>query len=176
MTEEREGVVTMKGDPLVLLGPQLEVGDEAPGFTAVDRGLQPVSLSDFAGRTVLISAVPSVDTSVCSLQTKRFNEEAAALPEDVAVVTISMDLPFALDRFCGAEGIDRIQVLSDHAQASFGGAYGVLVKGLRLLARSVFVIDADGRIAHAEIVPELTDHPDYEAALATVRQLAAESE
>ena len=176
MTQERENVVTMKGDPLVLLGPALAAGDAAPGFTAVNRQLEPVGLSDFAGRPVLISAVPSVDTSVCSLQTQRFNQEAANLPEDVVLITISMDLPFALDRFCGAEGIDRIQVLSDHTQASFGEGYGVLLKGLRLLARSVFVIDADGTVAYAQIVPELTDHPDYDAALAAVRQLVAETE
>lgn len=173
MADERGGVVTMKGEPIVLLGPELHVGDRAPDFSAVDRDWGEVRLSDFRGKVVLISAVPSVDTSVCSLQTQRFNEAAADLPDDVSVLAISQDLPFALDRFCGAEGVDRIQVLSDHVGADFGLSYGVLIKGMRLLARSIFVVDAEGRIAHVEIVPELTDHPDYEAALGVVRQLAS---
>jgi thiol peroxidase len=173
MSEERSGTVTMGGDPITLCGPELHVGDAAPDFAAVDCQWGKVSLGDFAGKVLLVSAVPSVDTGVCSLQTRRFNDEAAELPEDVAVVAISQDLPFALDRFCGAEGVDRIQVLSDHVDADFGLSYGVLIKGMRLLARSVFVIDADGRIAYMEIVPELTDHPDYDAALGAVRQLAA---
>jgi thiol peroxidase len=173
MAKARKGVVTMKGEPLTLLGPELHVGDRAPDFTAVDRQWHKVKLSDFAGKVVLISAVPSVDTSVCSLQTKRFNEEAAGLPASVAVLTVSQDLPFALGRFCSAEGVERIRVLSDHVDAGFGKAYGVLIKGMRLLARSVFVVDAEGRIAYLEIVPELTDHPDYEAALSAVRQLSS---
>jgi thiol peroxidase len=172
MTQERDGLVTMQGSPLTLIGPELSVGDEAPDFTAMDRGLDGVGLSDLKGKVVLISAVPSVDTSVCSLQTQRFNEEAASLPDNVVVVTISQDLPFALDRFCGAEGIDKLHVLSDHANAEFGRAYGVLIKGLRLLARSVFVIGADGRISYMQIVPEVTDHPDYEAALEAARKAA----
>jgi thiol peroxidase len=171
MPQERAGVVTMEGEPLTLLGPELGVGDAAPDFTAVDRDFSEVSLGDFAGQVVLISAVASVDTGVCAEQTRRFNEELAALPDGVAVLTISQDLPFALDRFCGAEGLDRIQVLSDHVEADFGLSYGVLIKGMRLLARSIFVVDAEGRLAHVEIVPELTDHPDYEAALGAVRQL-----
>ena len=171
MTEERTGLVTMKGDPVVLLGPSLKVGDPAPEFSAVDRQWQKVSLSGFRGRAVLISAVPSVDTSVCSLQTKRFNEAAAALPADAVVLAISQDLPFALSRFCGAEGIERLQVLSDHVGAEFGTAYGVLIQGMRLLARAIFVIDKEGRITYIELVPEITEHPDYEAALEAVRRL-----
>jgi len=171
MAEERTGLVTMKGEPVVLLGPSLKVGDAAPEFAAVDRGWQKVALSEFRGKVVLISAVPSVDTSVCSLQTRRFNEAAAALPPDAVVLAISQDLPFALGRFCGAEGIERLQVLSDHVDAEFGASYGVLIKGMRLLARSVFVIDKQGRIAYIELVPEITDHPDYEAALDAVRRL-----
>jgi len=173
MSLERSGVVTMQGRPLDLLGPELKVGDEAPDFTAVDRQWKGVSLSDHAGKVVLISAVPSIDTGVCSMQTKRFNQEAAGLPEDVVLITISQDLPFALDRFCGAEGVDRLLVLSDHVDAQFGGSYGVLIKGMRLLARSVWVIGRDGRIAYVQIVPELTDHPDYDAALAAARQAAS---
>jgi len=162
----------MRGKPLTLLGPELHVGDRAPDFAAVDRQWNKVRLRDFAGKVVLISAVPSVDTGVCSLQTKRFNEEVAVLPQDVAVVTVSQDLPFALSRFCAAEGVERIRTLSDHVQASFGKAYGVLIRGMRLLARSVFVVDAGGRIFYLQIVPELTEHPDYDAALAAARQLS----
>jgi thiol peroxidase len=173
VTQERADAVTMQGSPLTLLGPELKAGDAAPDFTAVDQNLDEVSLSDLKGKTVLISAVPSVDTSVCSLQTQRFNEEAASLPGDVVIVSISQDLPFALGRFCGAEGIERLMVLSDHVDAEFGLAYGVLIKGLRLLARSVFVVGADGTIRYLQIVPEVTDHPDYEAALEAVRQAAA---
>ena len=172
MVEERTGLVTMKGEPVVLLGPSLKVGDAAPEFAAVDRDWQRVALSEFRGKVVLISAVPSVDTSVCSLQTRRFNEAAAALPPDAVALAISQDLPFALDRFCGAEGIERLQVLSDHVDSEFGASYGVLIKGMRLLARSVFVIDKQRRIAYIELVPEITDHPDYEAALDAVRRLA----
>lgn len=174
MAKAREGVVTMRGKLLTLQGPELKVGDKAPDFTARDAEWKKVRLSDCAGRVVLISAVPSVDTSVCSMQTKRFNEEAARLPEDVVVMTVSQDLPFALGRFCAAEGVDRIRVLSDHVDAKFGKAYGVLIKGMRLLARSIFVVDKDGRIAYMQIVPELTDHPDYGAALGVVRQLSTE--
>lgn len=173
MAKERVGLVTMKGQPLTLLGPELKVGDAAPPFSAVDREWKPISLSDFKGKVVLISAVPSVDTSVCSAQTRRFNEEAAKLPADVALVTISQDLPFALSRFCAAEGIDRIQVLSDHESDSFGLSYGVLVKGMRLLSRSVWVIGRKGRISYVQLVKELTTHPDYDRALQAARNAAA---
>lgn len=169
---ERPGVVTMKGEPLTLLGPALKLADPAPAFSVRDSELNEVRLSEFAGQVVLVSAVPSVDTKVCAAQTRRFNEEAAGLPDNVAILTISMDLPFALGRFCAAEGIDRIRTLSDHAEASFGTAYGVLIKGLRLLARSIFVIDQKGEIAYMEIVPELTDHPDYGTALDAARRTA----
>ncbi len=172
MTKERTGVVTMKGNPVVLLGPSLKVSEQAPEFSAVDRQWQKVSLRQFRGKVVLISAVPSVDTGVCSLQTKRFNDEAAKLPPDAVVLTISQDLPFALGRFCGAEGIERLQVLSDHVDAEFGLSYGVLIKGMRLLARSVFVVDKDGRIAYIELVPEITEHPNYDAAFAAIKKLA----
>ncbi len=171
MAEERTGDVTMHGEPVTLLGPELKPGDEAPEFTALDADLNAVSLSDFVGDVVLISAVVSVDTSVCAMQTRRFEEQAEELPEGVTVISISQDLPFALDRFCGARGIERVLALSDHAEAEFGLRYGVLIKGLRLLARSIFVVDQDGRLAHVEIVPEVTDHPDYEAALGAARQL-----
>ncbi len=174
MMQEREGIVTMEGDPLTLLGPELKAGDPAPGFTAVDAEWNEVGLSDMEGEVVLISAVPSVDTSVCSQQTRRFNEEAAKLPEGVSIITISQDLPFALGRFCAAEGIDRIRVVSDHVDADFGMSYGVLIKDMRLLARSVWVVDADGKLAYVQVVPEVTDLPDFDAALAAVRDLTGD--
>jgi len=169
--QERTGIVTMKGAPLTLLGPELKEGDPAPGFRAVDAGFKPVSLSDFSGKVCLISAVPSLDTGVCAVQTKRFNDEVERLPGKVAVLTISMDLPFAQKRFCDAEKIDRITVLSDHVWREFGLRYGVLIKDMGLLARSVFVVSNDC-IAYRQIVPEVTQHPDYDAALAAVREQA----
>lgn len=175
MDKEREDAVKMEGSPLTLIGPELKVGDRAPDFSAVDRSWDEVTLGDLTGKVALISAVPSVDTSVCSIQTKRFNEEAASLPDNVVVVTISQDLPFALDRFCGAEGIENLHVLSDHVDAEFGLSYGVLIKGMRLLARSIFVVDAGGTIRYLQIVPEVTDEPDYEPALEAARQAAADA-
>ncbi|NLW50504.1 MAG: thiol peroxidase [Candidatus Brocadiaceae bacterium] len=171
MLEEHTGLVTMKGDPVVLLGPRLKVGDPAPEFTAVDKNWKEFRLNRSWGNVILISAVPSVDTGVCSVQTKRFNEAAASLPGDVVMLSISQDLPFALTRFCSAEGVERLRVLSDHVTADFGTSYGVLIKGMRLLARSIFVIDREGRLAYMELVPEITEHPDYEAALAALRTL-----
>lgn len=164
--------VTMKGQPLTLAGPALKVGDKAPDFRVLDRELNEVGLEDCGGKVRLLSVTPSLDTPVCDMQARRFNEEAAKL-EDVSVFNISMDLPFAIDRFCTAAGIDRVQALSDHREASFGRAYGVLIEELRLLARSVFVIDGDDTIRYIEIVPEITDHPDYEKALEAVRGLVA---
>ena len=167
--QERTDVVTARGNPLTLLGPDLPVGAAAPDFRVVDGQFQEVKLSDFRGKTVLISAVPSLDTSVCSEQTQRFDREAEKLPGNVVVLTISLDLPFAQSRFCDEESIERIQVLSDHMSRDFGQKYGVLIKEMALLARSVFVISPDGKIAYREIVPELTNHPDYDQALAAVR-------
>ena len=152
MVRERKGVVTMKGEPLTLLGPELSVGDVAPDFRVVDAGFQPVTLSDFKGQPVLISAVPSLDTSVCSLQTKRFNEEATQLA-GVAVLTISQDLPFAQKRFCETEKVGNIRVLSDHVHREFGLHYGVLIKENALLARSIFVVGRDGKLRYLQIVP-----------------------
>ena len=169
MMKERTGLVTMKGTPLTLLGSAAEVGKRAPDFRVVDAGFKPVRLSDFKGKVVLISAVPSLDTGVCSLQTKRFNEEAAKLPKDVQVITISMDLPFAQKRFCEAEKVKNIPVLSDTVWRELGQNYGVVIKDMGLLARSIFVVGKDGRITYAQVVPELTNHPDYDAALAAAR-------
>jgi len=170
---ERNGIVTMKGKALTLLGPDVRVGDPAPGFRVVDGAFQPVRFADFAGRAVLISAVPSLDTGVCALQTKRFNDEIESLPRDVIVLTVSMDLPFAQKRFCELEKVDRVQVLSDHVWREFGASYGILIKDLGLLARSVFVVEKGGRIAYRQIVPEVTEPPDYEAALKALRAAAS---
>lgn len=167
--EERKGIVTLKGNPMTLLGPALKPGDAAPPFTLADGALSPVRLEDFRGKVKLISVVPSLDTPICELQTKRFHEEAAKLPESVAVLTISMDLPFAQSRFCTTHGIGRIRVLSDYRDGSFGLAYGVLIKEVRLLARAIFVVGTDDRIRYLQIVPEVATHPDYEASLAAVR-------
>jgi thiol peroxidase len=166
--------VTLRGTPFPLEGPALKPGDKAPDFTLQQRtesGLQEISLKDFAGKTLLLSVVPSLDTPVCALQTKKFNERAAQLPENVAILTVSTDLPFAQARFCGAEGIDRLQTASDHRDVSFGKAYGVLVAGgpfARVLARSIFVVTPDSRLKYVEYVPEIASEPDYDAALAAV--------
>ena len=171
MTEERQGIITFKGNPMTLLGPGLKVGDRAPGFTVVDNGLAPVTLASYAGKIKVISAVPSLDTPVCDTETRRFNQEAAGLPGNVAVLTISLDLPFAQKRWCGAAGIDRVVTLSDYQDRSFGLAYGVLIKELKLLSRSIFVIDATDTIRSIQHVPEVTHEPDYAAVLAAVRGL-----
>ena len=165
MTQERKGVITFKGNPLTLVGPELKVGDKAPDFKVLGKGLTEFTLASYKGKTKLISVVPSLDTPICELQTKRFNEEATKLPTDVVVLTISMDLPFAQTRFCGAQNTTKIEALSDHREASFGTSYGVLIKELRLLARSIFIVSASDKIEYVEIVKEVTTHPDYEKAL-----------
>jgi thiol peroxidase len=170
---ERKGIVTFGGNPLTLIGPELKVGDKAPVFTVLDSELKEVSLGAFAGKTKVISVTPSLDTPVCDMQARRFNQEAAQLPDTVTVLNISMDLPFAIARFCASAGIDKVKAYSDHREASFGTAYGVLIKELRLLARSLFVIDSADVIRHVEIVPEITNHPDYDRALAVVSKLLA---
>lgn len=171
MTQTKKGVITFKGNPATLLGPELKVGMAAPEFKVVDNGLQPISLADSKGKVRLITAVPSLDTAVCDTMTRKFNEEAAKLPDAVKVYTISMDLPFAQKRWCGNAGIEKVQTLSDYQDRSFGLNYGLLIDELKLLARAVLVIDADGRIAYQEIVKEVTAEPDYAAALAATRAL-----
>jgi thiol peroxidase len=161
---ERKDKVTMKGGKLILLGHELKNGDIAPNFKAVDSGFKRVQLSDFKEKKVLISAVPSLDTGVCALQTKRFNEEAAK-NKNVVFITISADLPFAQKRFCDAEKIQGMNILCDSVWHDFGTKYGVLVKDMGLLSRSVFIISPDGKIQYIEIVGEITNHPDYDAAL-----------
>jgi thiol peroxidase len=168
---ERKNIVTSKGNPLTLIGNGLKVGDKAPDFVALDKDMTPVGLRDFAGKIKVLSVTPSLDTSVCNLQATRFNEEAGKLPSDIVIINLSMDLPFAISRFCAAGGIDKIRTLSDHREASFGNAYGVLIKELRLLARSIFVIDRDDTIRYIEIVPDMTNHPDYNKALEAVKKL-----
>ncbi len=163
--------VTLKGKPVTLVGNRVEVGQEAPDFTVVDEGLSPVGFSSFRGRPCILSSVVSLDTDVCDTQTRRFNEEAARLDQDVRILVISMDLPFAQKRWCGAAGVDRVRTLSDHRDASFGSAYGVLIEELRLLARAIFVVDAEGRIRYKELVKEITNEPNYDKALAALRKL-----
>lgn len=165
---KRTDVITMHGNPLTLTGTEISVGDKAPDFTVLDENLAPVKLSDAAGKKVIISVAPSVDTSVCAAQTRKFNEEAAKI-EGAVVYCISNDLPFALGRFCAAEGIDAIKVLSDHKDLSFGNQYGFVIEELRLLARGIVVVGEDGIVSHVEYVAEVADHPDYEAALAAAK-------
>jgi len=166
--KERTGMVTMKGNPLTLVGVELKVGDAAPDFEVLDNDLSPVKLSSFRGKVCIISSVPSLDTPVCDMETRRFNEEAGKLGADVAILTISVDLPFAQKRWCGAAGVDKVVTLSDHREAAFGEAYGVLIKELRLLARAVFVVDQGGTIQYIQLVKELTEEPDYDAVLKAV--------
>ena len=167
----RTGAVKFKGNPMTLIGPELKPGTKAPDFEAVATDSSTVSLSSFKGKPVLISVVHSLDTSVCDAQAKRFNEEAAKLPNLVAL-NISMDLPFAQRRWCGAANASRIKTLSDHRDASFGSAYGTLIQELRLLSRAIFIVDAGGTLRHVEYVPEVTAHPNYDAALAAVKSLS----
>ncbi|MCL5126380.1 MAG: thiol peroxidase [Deltaproteobacteria bacterium] len=168
---ERKGLVTFKGNLLTLLGNEVKVGDAAPDFTVVANDLSPVNLSSFKGKTLIISAVPSLDTPVCDMSTRRFNQEATFLGNEVTVLTISMDLPFAQARWCGAAGIQNIVTLSDHREASFGMAYGLLIKELRLLARSVFVIDKNGKIHYQQLVPEIAQEPDYDSVLDALKNV-----
>lgn len=165
---KRTGIITMQGNPLTLVGPEMTVGSKAPDFTVLDAGLAPVKLSDAKGKKVIISVVPSIDTSVCASQTRKFNEEAAKL-DNTVIYTISVDLPFALGRFCAAEGIDAVKVLSDHKDLSFSQQYGFLIEELRLLARGIVVVNENGIVDYVEYVPEVTDHPNYEAALAAIK-------
>ena len=169
--EERTGIITMHGNSLTLLGKELKVGDKAPDFELLDNDLKPVKLSAFRNKVLVISSVPSLDTPVCDRETRRFNEEAGKLGDKVAILTVSMDLPFAQKRWCGAAGVERVTTLSDHRDAKFGEAYGVLIKGLRLLARAVFVVDKNGIVQYVQMVKEVTNEPDYEPVIAAVKKL-----
>jgi thioredoxin-dependent peroxiredoxin len=175
-TDMRAVRVTMKGNPVVLAGVPVGEGEAAPDFRVVDAAFQPVRLSDFRGKIVLVSAVTSLDTGVCSTQTRKFNEEAANLPSNVVVLAISADLPFAQKRFCEAERVGRIKVLSDSVWRDFGSKFGILIKDMGLLARSVWVIGPDGKVGYREIVPEISTEPDYAAALRAAREMATKRE
>ncbi len=172
---ERTGAVNWRGAPMTLAGPELKPGDMAPDFTCLDNTLKPVSLKDTAGVVRIFSVVPSLDTPVCDAQTRRFNEEAATLP-GVEIYTVSVDLPFAQRRYCNSFGIDRVQMLSDYKDASFGASYGTLIKELRINSRALFVIDRDNVIRHVEYVKETSAHPNYEAALNVARALADQAQ
>ena len=167
--EDRNEAVTFQGNPLTLVGPDLAVGENAPDFTVLANDLSEVTLADIKGKVVVISAVPSLDTPVCDVQTRRFNQEASALGSDVKILTVSMDLPFAQARWCGAAGVEAVQTVSDHRDASFAQAYGLLIKELRLITRAVLVLDKEGLISYKEVVNEITDEPDYKAALDAVK-------
>lgn len=171
MAQERLGVHTLKGSPLTLVGPELKVGDQAPEFTVRSSLVDTKSSSEYAGKIRLINVVPSLYTGICDAQTRRFNEEAAKLGDQVAILTISTDLPSSQQQYCAAAGIDKVEVLSDHYDVSFGTAYGVLIKELRLLARSIFIIDANNTIQYVAINKEMAEHPDYDAALAALQKL-----
>lgn len=168
---ERDGVTTFRGRPVTLLGQGVKSGDQAPDFTVLANDMSPVTLGSSGGTVRIISSVPSLDTDVCSQQTRRFNEEAASL-DGVNVLTISADLPFAQARWCGSAGLDEVRTASDHRDMSFGLAYGTAIKGFRLLARAVFVVDADDTVVHAQYVPEVGEHPDYDAALKAAAKAA----
>ncbi len=168
--EKRQGVVTMGGNPVTLVGPEVKVGDRAEDFTVVKNDLSPFKLSDSQGKVRIISVVPSLDTGVCELQTINFNEMAAELG-DLEILTISMDLPFAQKRFCGAKGIDKVITLSDHKDGDFGRKYGFLMEELRLLARGIVVIDKEGKVSYVEYVKEATNHPDYDKAYEAAKAL-----
>ena len=167
---ERPGAITVEGGPVTLVGKELTVGDPAPDFVALDNDLSPVAFSSFRGKICIISTVASLDTSTCDIETRRFNEEASRLGLDVVILTISMDLPFAQKRWCGAAGVDKVKTLSDHRDASFGMSYGVLIKELRLLARTLFIVDRSGVIRYIQVVKELGNEPDYDAVLRAVRE------
>ena len=168
---ERPGVITMKGNPLTLLGQEVNVGETAPDFEVIANDLSPFKFSSLKGKVAIISVVPSLDTPVCNIQTRWFNEEAAKLGSNVEILTISMDLPFSQKRWCGAAGVDRVKTYSDHRDAAFGLAYGVLIKELRLLARAVFVVDQGGVLRYTQLVKELANEPIYDEVLQAVGKL-----
>ena len=172
MSEERIGAVTLKGNPLTVIGAPLSVGDDAPNFELVANDLSKVGGEQFAGKVRLISVVPSLATGICDQQTRRFNEEAANFGDDVVVLTVSSEHPWNQRQWCGAAGIDKVQVLSDHLDMSFGEAYGVYIKDLRLEQRSIFVIDRNDKVAYVEYVPEIAQFPDFDSAIAAVKEAA----
>lgn len=170
--EERSAAVTMHGNPLTLIGKELSVGDSAPDLELLDNDLNPIKMSSYRGKVCVISSVPSLDTPVCDMETRRFNEAAGQLGEDVVILTVSVDLPFAQKRWCGAAGVEKVVTLSDHRDTTFGTAFGVLIKELRLLGRSIFVLDRNGVIQYIQNVKELSEEPDYDAVLEAVQKIA----
>lgn len=172
MTTDRFGAVTLKGTPQTVRGNQLKVGDKAPNFTLDANDFTPVTLDDSAGKVRLISVVPSLYTGICDAQTRRFNEEAASLGDDVVILTVSVDFPPSQRQWCGAAGVDKVQTLSDHKDMNFGDAYGTHIVENRWEQRSIFVVDSDDVVRYVEYVPEIAQHPDYEAALTAVRDIA----
>lgn len=169
--EKRTGVVTFAGNPIALLGKEVKVGDKAPAFTVLDNGLGEKTLADYAGKVKVISVVPSLDTGVCDAQTRWFNQNVSRLGENVVVLTVSVDLPFAQKRWCGAAGIDQVETLSDHRDLSFGENYGFVLEGLRLLSRGIVVIDKDDVVRYVEYVPEVTSAVNFDAAEAATKAL-----
>ena len=166
---ERKGIITFRGNPFTLQGNPVKQGDKAPDFRLLANDLSPRTLDNYKGKTLILSVVPSLDTGVCDMQTRRFNNEAAALGEHVRILTISCDLPFAQARWCGAAGVTQLETLSDHYDLSFGTAYGVVIKELRLLTRAIFVVNKAGMITHSQIVPEVSTEVDFDAALAAAK-------
>lgn len=170
--QERKGAVTMKGNPLTLMGSELKIGDSAPDAVVIDNDMKPFNLSLMRGKISIISAVPSLDTPTCDIETRRFNAEASRLGSDISILTISMDLPFAQKRWCGAAGVDKVKTLSDYKDASFGMAYGVLIKELRLLARVIFIVDRQGIIQYKQVVKEISSEPNYDEVLTAAKKIA----
>ena len=170
---ERQGIITIHGNPLTIVGEAIKGGMPAPDSELLDNDLNPVKLSSFRGKVVIITSVPSLDTPVCDIETRRFNDEAASLGPEVQIVTVSMDLPFAQKRWCGAAGVDKVKTLSDHRQAAFGQAYGVLIKELRLLARAVFIVDGAGTVQYVQLVKEVASEPNYEEVMQALQKVLA---
>jgi thioredoxin-dependent peroxiredoxin len=173
MAEERKGAVTMRGNPMTLVGPEIKVGQKAPNFNVVGKAMQPATLDQFKGKVKVITTIPSIDTPVCDAETRRFNEEASKLPGGIEILSVSMDLPFAQARWCGAAGVDKVTTLSDWRSANFGTNYGALIKELHLLARAVFVVDKNDNVTYVEYVKEVANQPNYEAALDAAKKAAS---
>jgi thiol peroxidase len=169
--EERKDAVTLRGNSFTLVGKEVKVGEKAPDVELLDNDLKPVKFSSFKGKVVIVSSVPSLDTPTCDMETRRFNTEAAGLGDNVVILTVSTDLPFAQKRWCGAAGVDKVKTLSDHRETAFGQSYGVLIKELRLLARAIFVLDKNGVVKYVQLVKEISQEPDYAAVIAAVKKL-----
>ncbi len=167
---ERKNIVKFAGNPVTLIGKEIKIGDNAPDFTGTNQKLEPVSLSSFKGKTIVIAVYPSIDTGICQLQNKRFNKVADSM-KDVVVLSVSLDLPFAHKRFCAAENLETIITLSDYKEREFGNKYGFLIKELLLLARGTVIIDNEGIVRYVEIVPEITTEPDYDSALKLIEKI-----